>query len=96
MIRTGGSNGIGGRAAVACSIIAFVFAGGAQAKCTNMIVTEYATATSRPVAERNVKAKLVQKLKKLSGDAAVYAETANIDCKQPLLWHCKATATFCK
>lgn len=96
MISTAASNGNGRGAAIACSIIALAFTGGAEPKCTNIVVTEYATATSRPIAERNVRAKLLQKLKKLNGGSGSHAESANIDCKQPLLWHCKATVTFCK
>jgi hypothetical protein len=65
-----------------------------QPKCTEKIISDSGIATSRETAERNANAKLTQKLKRL-GDSASGVGTPEVECKQPLLWHCTVSVKAC-
>src|SRR5262249_6680549 len=81
-----------------CAILILLFPATtvrAQSKCTETIVSESATATSRETAERNAQARLLQKLRKLRGGIRQPEAAPQIDCKHPLMWHCTATVKTC-
>jgi hypothetical protein len=67
----------------------------AQTPCTEKTISEFATATSREIAERNATAKLAQRLKKLGSTVSRPPATPKIECEHPLLWHCTASVKAC-